>query len=430
MNGLTKRPGMVDARRAPLAAFLLLYPLVAIAVRGGASALLIVASLVALWAVVTSRSVPAELALPRDVNRLVQAMCVAMAVPLVAVLLSEAWHAQMRWSAFDTPSRFLVAVPLFLALRRMPLRWMRWCDLSFTVAAFAALGVGLWSGRDWGGNRLGSTFLNPIHYGDMALALGVLSVLSLNWWRKDALAVRVFKVAGLLAGLATSLLSGSRGGWVAIPAILLLVMIVRGQNKPLRWRLLVPVAAVLGVVVVYLVSASIQVRVHEVWSDLAQFAQGHKDTSIGIRLQIYHAAVILTESHPVFGLGAGGFCSNLQTLVDAGQMTPMARELGCGEAHNELLAFTAAYGVLGGLGIIAIHLLPAMLCWRCLKSPVAPMRRAALMGLVFAAAFFVFGLTVEIFTLKQTVSFYAAVMAILAGIASHIGHPSDRTYQH
>jgi len=430
MNGLTKRLSVVEARYVPLAAYLLLYPLAAVAIRGGASALLIAASLVALWGTVTFHRASGGLAAQDTADWFVRATCVAMAVPLTAVLCSEAWHLHMRGSAFDTPSRFLVAVPLFLALRRVPLRWMRWCDVSFTVAAFAALGLGLWSGRDWGDNRLGSTFLNPIHYGDMALALGVLSVLSLNWWQKDRLIVRVLKVGGLLAGLATSLLSGSRGGWVAIPAVLLLVMMVRGQNKPLRWRLLMPVAAVVGMAGVYLVSTSIQVRVHEVWSDLSQFALGHKDTSIGIRLQIYHAALILTKSHPVFGLGAGGFCSHLQALVDAGQMTPMARELGCGEAHNQLLAFTVAYGVLGGLGIVAIHLVPAMLCWRCLRSPIAPMRRAALMGLVFAAAFFVFGLTVEIFTLKQTVSFYAAVMAILAGIAAHAGPLSDRTHKH
>jgi O-antigen ligase len=429
MKGLLKRPGVVDVRYVALAAFLLLYPLAAIAMRGSASALLIAAGLVALWVEITSPRTSTDTEVRRDVDWSIRATCAAMAVPLIAVFLSEVWHTQMRWSAFDTPSRFLVAVPLFLVLRRVPLRWMRWCDLSFMVAAFAALGIGLWYGRDWGGQRLSSKFLNPIHYGDMALALGMLSVLSLNWWRKDTLMVRVLKVGGLLAGLATSLLSGSRGGWLAIPAILLLVVIVRGRNKSSRWRWLVPVTAVLGLTAVYLVSAPIQARFHELWSDLSQFALGHKDTSVGIRLQIYHAALILTENNPLFGLGAGGFCSNLQALVDAGQMTPMARELGCGEAHNQLLAFTVAYGVLGGLGIIAIHLMPAILCWRYLHSPIAPMRRAGLMGMVFAAAFFVFGLTVEIFTLKQTVSFYAAVMAILAGIAAHACHPSDRIYK-
>ncbi|MGD7473936.1 O-antigen ligase family protein, partial [Ralstonia pseudosolanacearum] len=302
---------------------------------------------------------------------------------------------------------------------------LRWADGSFAAGALAALGVGLWAARDWGEGRMGSAFLNPIHFGDIALILGVLSALSINWWRKDPLAVRLLKVGGLLAGLVASLLTGSRGGWVALPFILLLVAVARGRDKPARWRVLVPAVAVLGVAVLYAVSGTIHERIHMVWVDLAQYAQGQKDTSIGIRLQIYQAALMLIPKHPIFGLGPGGFADSLQALVDAGRMSATAAQLGRGEAHNQLLAYTANFGLVGGLSIVAIHLVPGLLCWRCLKATAAPMRRAALMGAVFALAFFVFGLTVEIFTLKMTASFYAAVIASLAGIASHTGPASE-----
>lgn len=424
MNWSVKHPGTADARYLLLAVFLLIYPMVTVVVQGGASALLIAASAISLGVGVAAHRASASPVAPHGADRLVWAACAAMSAPLVAVVLSEMSHAQLRWNAFDTPARFLAAVPLFLLLRRVPLRSLRWCDLSFAIAAFAALGVCLLSARDWGDGRLGSAFLNPIHFGDIALVLGVLSALSINWWQKDPIAGRLLKIGGLLAGLSASLLTGSRGGWAAIPFILLLVVFVRGRDKSRRWRVLVPVAAVCGLIALYFVSGTLQERIHLVWADLAQYAQGRKDTSIGIRLQIYHAALILIPRSPIFGLGAGGFGAHLQALVDAGQMTAMAAELGRGEAHNQLLAFTANYGLVGGLAIIGIHFVPGMLCWRCLRAPAAPVRRAALMGVVFAAAFFMFGLTVEIFTLKMTASFYAAVIAILAAIAAHAGRPT------
>ncbi len=425
MNWSDKHSVRADRWYAPLAVFLLIYPVLTVLKQGSASALLIAAGVLSLGAGVAVRRALSGPATPEGADRLVRLTGWALCMPLAAVILSEAWHGHLRWNAFDAPARFLAAVPLFLLLRRAPLRALRWADGSFAAGALAALGVGLWAARDWGEGRMGSAFLNPIHFGDIALILGVLSALSINWWRKDPLAVRLLKVGGLLAGLVASLLTGSRGGWVALPFILLLVAVARGRDKPARWRVLVPAVAVLGVAVLYAVSGTIHERIHMVWVDLAQYAQGQKDTSIGIRLQIYQAALMLIPKHPIFGLGPGGFADSLQALVDAGRMSATAAQLGRGEAHNQLLAYTANFGLVGGLSIVAIHLVPGLLCWRCLKAAAAPMRRAALMGAVFALAFFVFGLTVEIFTLKMTASFYAAVIASLAGIASHTGPASE-----
>ena len=64
--------------------------------------------------------------------------------------------------------------------------------------------------RDSGDDRIGSVFLNPIHFGDRALS--VLSAIALNWWRKDSARWRTLTIEGLSAGLAASSLSGARGG--------------------------------------------------------------------------------------------------------------------------------------------------------------------------------------------------------------------------
>ncbi len=417
-------PNGTFARHLPVAVLLLTYPTVTLAVKGGASALLLVASLISLLVLALQRQERQA-----DAVRGGRAICVAMCLPLASVLLSELWHGKLLLSAMDSPSRFVAAIPLFLLVRRQPARALCWSDLSFALGAYVSLVICLVAGRDWGLGRVGSSFLNPIHFGNIALLLGLLSVLSLHWWRKDGLAIRLFKIGGFCAGLVASLLTGSRGGWVAIPVAMALVLCVRGGSKTRWWRILLPVSMVLIAAALYFCVGSVQDRIHQVWSDLAQYGQGYKDTSIGIRFQIYEAAFASIPRHPVFGLGAGGFAESLQARVDAGLMTPEAAQFGRGEVHNQLLAYMVNYGLLGGIALLAIHLVPALLFWRCLGSNRPHVRRAGLLGLAFAICFFVFGLTVEMFDLKMTASFYAAMIALLAGIATNDGEQAGEGCQ-
>lgn len=396
---------------------MLTYPAVTLVVHGGASALLIAATLLSLGALAIP-AVPPGMPQHGGTDRIVVLTCVALASPLAATLASELWHGKLVWSLLDSPSRFVAAVPVLFALRRLPVRALMWSDLSFAIGAIASLLVLIIAPREAEG-RFASSFLDSIHFGDIALVLGVLSALSLNWWRKDHTAIRVVKLIGLLAGLYASVLTGTRGGWLAIPVIAVVVVYVRGSGKKSRkWRVLIPLAVMAVVVGVCLSSAAVRDRMFLFWSDIEQYKQGHKDTSTGIRLQLYEAAFMLMQKHFVFGPGPNGFANSMQALADAGKLTPLAAQLGRGETHNQLLAYAANYGIIGGLAGIAVHLLPCLMFGRFLRAPAAPIRRAALLGLTFVVSFLVFGMSVETFDLKMVASFYAAVIAILGGIAA------------
>jgi O-antigen ligase len=104
----------------------------------------------------------------------------------------------------------------------------------------------------------------------------------------------------------------------------------------------------------------------------------------------------------------------MQSFADAGVLTPMAAQLGRGETHNQFFAYLTDYGIVGGLALLSIYVVPGVIFWKRLNAPTGPASRAALMGLTFVVSFWIFGLTVEMFDLKVTVSFYATVIAILA----------------
>ncbi|WP_236079133.1 O-antigen ligase family protein [Paraburkholderia nemoris] len=345
-------------------------------------------------------------------------LCLAMASPLAAVLIAEMWHGVVEPSTLDSPSRFLAAAPLFLVLRQGLPRTLTWTDLSFALGALASLGILLIAPQNSGVDRVSSQFLNAIHYGDIALVLGALSILSLNWWRKDCLLVRIIKIAGLIAGLAASVLTGSRGGWIAMPVVTALILYVRSGNKSRRWNVLLPLAIMAILAGVYAFSPAARDRVSNISSDLIHYKQGQRDTSLGIRLQLYEAAANIVESHPFLGLGAHGFRNSMQSFADAGLLSPLAAQLGRGETHNQFFAYLTDYGIVGGLALLSIYVVPGVIFWKRLNAPTGPARRAALMGLTFVVAFWIFGLTVETFDLKTTVSFYATVIAILAALAT------------
>jgi len=411
----------------PLAAlFLLAYPSVAVLVHGGASAAFLAAAVVSLIALgMAARRSPQPF--PGFVpQRGDLALCIALAAPLAAVIVSSAWHGHIVARTWDSPSRFLAAVPLFLVLRRQGAGVLKWADLSFALGALASFAVAVLMPHDWGAGRIGSAFLNPIHFGDIALVLGLLAVVSLDWWRKDPPIVRVVKIAGLLAGLGASLLSGSRGGWAAIPIAALLILMAGRRRQSWQRIVLIPLGVVVVLVATYALSGTVRDRIGEISSDLASYTQGNKDTSVGIRLQLYDAALELIERQPVFGLGDEGFRDEMKSLAQQGQLTPLAAQFGQGETHNQLLAYAANYGLIGGAMLLGIYVVP--IWYFCLRLGVADRcaRRAALMGLVFVVSFFVFGMTVETFDLKSTVCFYVAVAVVLAAAAAHAGAPARR----
>jgi O-antigen ligase len=140
--------------------------------------------------------------------------------------------------------RFVILIPAYLALRRLtPPGWVVWLGLvaGSLIAAGSALSQYIASG---GVSRAAGDSIS-ITFGDLALMTGfaaaVMTPLTRNRWRWAAL---LAGLAALVGGLTASVLSGTRGGWLAIPIYAVLAMAAMGRGLALRWRLAVVAAAV------------------------------------------------------------------------------------------------------------------------------------------------------------------------------------------
>ena len=161
------------------------------------------------------------------------AYAAAMTAMIPAILMSEVVNHQLFPQPYDEASRFLAAIPVYLLLRRTRIGILGITQYSFPLGAIAAAVLALMHPTYYGA-RIGSAFLDPIRLGDLSLVLGFLSLLSLDWQSHDGRLLRSLKWTGLMAGLYVSAVSGSRGGWLAIPPLLLIWLYYASRGRGLR----------------------------------------------------------------------------------------------------------------------------------------------------------------------------------------------------
>jgi O-antigen ligase len=342
-----------------------------------------------------------------------------------AILMAQLASGRGAWPDYDAPARFALALPVFLGLRRLPPRCLRTLPWGFALGAGASAAQVLLAPRDWGDDRLGNAFLNPIHFGDIALCMGVLAGFSLGWIEHARAAEgagwRLLKLLALGAGLYASLRSGSRGGWIALPAFAAIAWLAAPRGAARRHLAWGCAAATVLALMATAALPGVHARIAMIGADLHDYAHGQLDTSLGIRLQLWEVALRLFLAHPLFGVGPGGFKALMPAAQQAGWLTPTAAGFGRGEVHSEVLARLAQLGACGMLALLALYVVPFVLfLWR--RNAAAPqVRAAARMGMALSCGFFIFGLSVETFDLTLTAAFYALSIAALMACA----YPAD-----
>jgi O-antigen ligase len=403
---------------------LLAYPTAMLAVGGGMNAVFLLMLLLALAAYVVRPPGMEGIAWRRGWTGYAVAMCALTA----AIFLSEAYHGAFAAHSYDAPARYWLGIPVVLLLQRARPAVFKALQLAWPVAAI----VGFALQKDGGAaldHRAVLEHLDAIHYGDFELMLAVLSLASLNWFGRDRAPLKLLKVAGFAAGLAASFASGTRGGWLAIPVFVVLLFQFRMVKPSPRVIAIACGALVLLALAAYSFSPTLRERVQRLPGEISAFGQGNRDTSVGVRMQLYGAAWDVITRHPLFGVGPQGFAREMQPMLEAGKITPMAAELGRGEVHNDILAKTAGMGVSGFLAIAAIYLVPFRLFWRATRAAAPEPRRAGMMGVFFVSGFIVFGLTVEVLDLTMATAFYSFTVAVLLALCynGHFSQPLHAT---
>ncbi|MFA6920260.1 MAG: O-antigen ligase [Gallionella sp.] len=395
-----------------LAIILFCYPVLLLIVKGGMNALFFLSLAISLIALFKQPRQPMN-----DGNTI--AVTITLSSAMLALFLSQLYHGDFGLRHYDSASRLLLAIPIYLALRNADIRTLSWLQYGLPIGAISALLTILsMRGHYFYDGRASTAFLHPIYFGDLALMLGFLSLFSINWLKQDSKAIIALKTFGWIAGIYVSILSQSRGGWIAIPILLAVWLIFQNKKRGIvRLTYAFPLLLITLIASYFFVDL-VQQRIDRIFIDLAAFSQGHADTSVGQRLQLWKAALYLYGQNPVFGLGPDGFANSMEALYRSGFITEEAAQLGRGEVHSQMLANLAELGIPGLLSILSIYFVPLFIFVKSTKSGSNIKRTAGMMGVCLTLGFFIFGLTVETFNIKMLVSFYSLTLVVLLAVAT------------
>lgn len=186
--------------------------------------------------------------LSRNERLLMAVFALYPAVAIVSYLAGMQSNPGFRLLGRDL--RFLLFIPVYLALRRSPPRreTAGWALAAGAAAAFVTAAVEVL--RHGEGFRARGVAGVAISFGDLALIAGFVGAALLLGLRSR----RALIGAGLpvACALGASVLSGSRGGWIALP-FMGLGLIAVGRRASIRWAIssaMLLLAAALGVLAV------------------------------------------------------------------------------------------------------------------------------------------------------------------------------------
>ena len=332
------------------------------------------------------------------------------------------WAPDWELGRLDKPGKYLLALPCL-----------------FYVLAFPPDPVWLWRGMFAGACGSGllalyqtallalpraTGYTNAIQYGNLSLLLGLMcaAVLIAHWgqWRAWQ---RLGWAVALLLGCLGSLLSESRGGWLALALVVPVgswLLRRRGQR-----RLMLRSAAVVALAVAALLAfkgAELQQRLDKGYDEAISYQHnGDASTSVGHRLEHWRLAWRMGQVHPWLGWGRTGYEQEKARRVAAGQAQPSVLQYQ--HAHNELLDLWAKHGLLGVFALGVFYGVPLVLFWprqRRVLDAAGLLDRTALalclVGVLLPLSYFAFGWT-QVFLAHNSGNLFYLFMCLLVHAA-------------
>ena len=274
-------------------------------------------------------------------------------------------------------------------------------------------------------------FANPITFGDTAIILGTGAFIGLFYCRSifQSTVSRAYLLAGGLAGIITSLLSGSKGGWLSVIMVILLLANAALRSLPIFKRL----AIISGILIALALFASVVPKLPVVdrvisayhgaktWVQTGQITEG----SASIRLEAFKAGLLAGAHSPILGLGRQGQLEVIQAAVNAGLVDKvMIEKQIVGDKYvystfsidNDLINLFSRQGILGVLGAFAVHLGVFFTFWRYRNDSTDAIKAIATFGILLVLLYFEFGLSISVFGVSIFRTMHASWAILLAGL--------------
>ena len=265
-------------------------------------------------------------------------------------------------SALDKPLKILLTLTGFwYVTQRPPTPSALWYGAGIGAIGASAVGTyqilagdPLWVSI----NRVGG-FTNAIQFGDIALLLGMIALCGWDAHREKPLwKWRAALIIAFICGLSASIMSGTRGGWLALATLASLFIILQIKKANLKTVFIAGTVSVLTLGAAWHTpQLRIQERIATAISEAKDYqSQRIASTSIGARLQMWDFAWTLYAEKPVLGWSQRGYQEQKIKAIAEGHLDPTQVEYN--HPHNELLDAAAKRGTIGLIVTLLCYLVP------------------------------------------------------------------------
>ena len=430
MNLTTSHRIRIERLKFLFLLLLCIQPLFVLVIKGWSSAALVLSGLICLivnWR--CNRMTSISKAASKD--QAFHAFLLAFSLPFILIGLTSIFRQDIHVAPLDSPLRFLLAIPVFILIRRTSFDALGALSLSIALGLLITLSYQFLPSKppSWDSVRMSSHFADPISFGYISLAFAFSSFISILHSKQERLVLTSLKAAAFCAGIYMSVMSLSRTGWFAVPFILVfaLYLIYKNKDAPLRkWA--IPISLISGILIAAFFGASaMKDRLSSALTELRTYSAESEspDTSVGLRLTFLRMASDMIQERPLLGHG--------DTQIVKPEVPERVREYASNTAidfalsagfHNELVTAAVQYGLFSATALAMVFLVPLGIYWRGLQQASLTSRHAASIGIVFTLIYLASSVSTEVFGLKYTISLYAMTTAILCGIVTRKTQPS------
>jgi O-antigen ligase len=353
-----------------------------------------------------------------------------IALPIVAVFTSIVIRGDLKWSLFQQNVDLLNG-PGRLFLAGLALLWMNYKRVSFLDAFQVLLSISIvittfFATTQQAGvaDRYTTALLDLCTFGQQICLLGLLQFYLLVFHPPRSRIVWALSIVAILLAAKMGIAAGGRGGWIAVPPLLVIAaLLYKGKKVKVLALILVTLIAVGGVIAV---NQKFRDRLTSIYSETTAWFAGDATAGGSGRLTLMAISWELIKDNPIKGYAHKHNLWGPVYRMDPNrysregftyESTEYHRYTLCdtGE-HNQYLHELLINGIFGFIAQVLLLLGPLIVFASRIRGSDGDAYAAAAIGVGFVVAFMVFGLTQGPFSYKVIASFYGFV---IAGLASY-----------
>jgi len=341
----------------------------------------------------------------------------------MAVYVGSKLYFHTPWNVLDNPSRTLLAIlTCWVIVRTAPNP--AWLWRGITAGLFLALLIVAYQKFGLAIDRP-SAWIQAIAFANMVAALGLVGFARPG----ESRAAHAEAWINILLATMILMLNGTRGAVVAMLVTVVPMLLIRYRRFSIRmFAVAVAAVAVLAVGVYLVPDSPVSKRVDEAVTEIQQYRQGNIETSVGVRLKIWHIGLQYFSEHPWTGVGVGQFAR----ILHASEFCQKTQSLACvlEHAHNDMVEAASTTGIPGLITLLGLFLVPAALYARAMRASRAGSNSQGVSlggaGLGVVLASLISGLTQVTTAHQANVVFYAGLVGMLLGLAGREAHAARR----